>query len=158
MSLKQKLSGALAGLPLFSFGRQSLDVAEGQQQLRCELVALDSLACAFEDLNLTSARLKTLTIDELKQVAEQLSKRLTYLLEPISPIEFDAAGAVVQMRSNPPQKGDDGTTYYELLVNRAGTLNLCRYRRPAGQLRTLVPANVTREVLLRLADDLSAVG
>jgi hypothetical protein len=95
--------------------------------------------------------------DQLKQVAENLSQRLTYLLEPISPIETDAQGCTVQMRSNPPQKDADRTSYYELLVSRSGTLSLCRWTREAKSVRQPVPAQVTREVLLRLADDFAAV-
>ena len=90
-------------------------------------------------------------------MAENLSKRLTYLLEPISPIETDAQGCVVQLRSNPPHKDTDRTSYYELLVSRAGELSLCRYTRPAGGTRQLIPAELTREVLCRLAGDFEAV-
>ena len=95
--------------------------------------------------------------EQLKKIAEQLSARLTYLLEPISPIETDAQGCVVQMRSNPPHKDADRTSYYELLVSRSGELSLCRYTRPAGAPRQLIAAHVTREVLLRLAADFAAV-
>ncbi len=95
--------------------------------------------------------------DQLKATAEKLSARLTYLLEPISPIETDAHGCVVQMRSNPPQKEVDRTSYYELLVSRSGELSLCRYARVGGQTREPIAAHVTREVLARLAADFSAV-
>lgn len=98
-----------------------------------------------------------MTTDELKQTAERLSARLTYLLEPISPIEVDAHGCVVQMRSNPPHKDADRTTYYELLVSRAGELSLARYARASGQSREVIPAHVTREVLARLVSDFCAV-
>ena len=60
------------------------------------------------------------------------------------------------MRSNPPQKEADRTSYYELLVARTGELSLVRYSRAAGQPRESIPAHVTREVLCRLAGDLSA--
>jgi hypothetical protein len=82
-----------------------------------------------------------------------LASKLTYLLEPISPIETDAHGCVVQLRSNPPQKEDDRTSYYELLVSRSGELSLSRYSRAVGQKRDVVPAHVTREVLVRMAAD-----
>jgi hypothetical protein len=79
------------------------------------------------------------------------------LLEPISPIETDAHGCVVQLRSNPPQKEADRTSYYELLVSRDGWLSLARYSRASGQKREVIPAQVTREVLLRLVGDFAAV-
>jgi hypothetical protein len=62
----------------------------------------------------------------------------------------------VQLRSNPPQRNDDGSTYYELLVRRGGELSLSRYRKPAGQERQSVSAHLTREALLRLVDDFAA--
>ena len=75
----------------------------------------------------------------------------------LSPIETDAQGCIVQMRSNPPQKESDRTSYYELLVSRTGELSLARYSRAAGQEREVIPAQVTREVLARLVDDFSSV-
>ena len=97
-------------------------------------------------------------IDQLKKVADALSKRLTYLLEPISPIEVDADQCVVQLRSNPPQRDDNGTQYYELLVRRGGELSLRRYQKQSGGVRQGVPAQVTREVFLRLIGDFSEAG
>jgi hypothetical protein len=60
------------------------------------------------------------------------------------------------LRSNPPQKEADRTSYYELLVRDSGELSLCRFVRPAGQNRARIPAEVTREVLLRLVGDFAA--
>ena len=39
------------------------------------------------------------------------------------------------MRSNPPQKDDDGRSYYELLVRRGGEIALVRYRKENGTAR-----------------------
>jgi len=155
MSLKQQLQQSLAGMPLFSSGGQSITLNEGQQELACELAALDTLACSFTRLVLRSTALTNKSAGELKTIAENLSTKLTYLLEPISPIETDATGCTVQMRSNPPQKEADRTSYYELLVARAGELSLVRYSRAPGGTREIVAAHVTREVLCRLAGDLS---
>ena len=66
----------------------------------------------------------------LKDLGELLSKRLSYLLEPISPIEVDAEQCVVQLRSNPPQQGDGQSSYYELLVRKGGEISLRRYTKP----------------------------
>jgi hypothetical protein len=121
------------------------------------LVALDTLACAFDWLALYDKQLCGLGLDRLKQIADALSRRLTYLLEPITPIEVDPQQCTVQLRSNPPQSGEDATCYYELLVKRTGEVSICRYQARPGALRQRVPAHVTREVLLRLVDDLLAV-
>ena len=156
MTLVQQLGQELNALPPFSGGERLLEAREGNQELRCELLALDSLACSFRRLTLRADKLLGMSVEQLKHVAEQLSARLTYLLEPIHPIETDAEGCIVQMRSNPPNKDTDRTTYYELLVARAGELSLCRYARPVGQPREAIAAHVTREVLVRLVADFSA--
>ena len=90
-------------------------------------------------------------------MARRSPTRLTYLMEPISPIEIDAEACVAQLRSNPPQRDDDGRSYYELLVRRGGEIALVRYRKEPGTPRQQIAATVTREVLLRLADDFEAV-
>ncbi|MEX2113952.1 MAG: hypothetical protein WD845_12250 [Pirellulales bacterium] len=157
MSLAEKLKDALAAMPAFTSGDRVVAADDGPHHLECHLLALEPLACALTRLALRSDKLSGMSSDGLKQVAESLSQRLTYLLEPISPIETDAEGCTVQLRSNPPQKDADSTSYYELLVSRAGELSLCRYTRAAKSTRTVVPSQLTREVLLRLAGDFAAV-
>ena len=153
MTLTDELQQTLSTLSHFSTPERQIEINDGPRRLRCQLVALDSLACAFTRLALEAESLRNMPTDGLKQTAERLSARLTYLLEPISPIEVDAQGCVVQMRSNPPHKQTDRTSYYELLVARSGQLSLCRYARSAGQPREIIPAQVTREVLARLVAD-----
>jgi hypothetical protein len=155
MTLQEQLQQQLTGSQPFSSGEQVLEASEGARSLRCELVALDSLACAFTRLSLRSDALRQLSSAQLRAAAEGLAKRLTYLLEPIRPIEVDAEGAVVQLRSDPPHKETDRTSYYELLLSRGCELSLVRYARPAGQPRQPIAAQVTREVLVRLAGDLA---
>jgi hypothetical protein len=80
-------------------------------------------------------------------------------MEPISAVELDADSCTVQCRSNPPQQGEDGRSYYELLVRKGGDIILCRYLKQPGQPRHTIPAHVTREVLARLGEDfVAAVG
>lgn len=155
MTLKQQLQQALASMHLFSAGSQPIVLIDAHQELICDLTALDTLACSFTRLVVRSTSLTNRSANELKAIAEGLSAKLTYLLEPISPIETDAAGCTVQMRSNPPQKEADRTSYYELLVAKAGELSLVRYARSAGSPREAVPAHLTREVLCRLVGDMS---
>jgi hypothetical protein len=156
MTLKSQAQTALSGLAPFSSGRHILDLNESGQQLTADLIALDGLALAFDHVTLTSAALAVAPIEKLKTVADALSKRLTYLLEPIIPIEVDADQCVVQLRSNPPQRDDNGTRYYELLVRRGGELSLRRFQKQPGGTRESITAHVTREVFLRLVDDFSA--
>lgn len=157
MNLKTHLQQALAAMSYFSTGQETITVSDGPRHLQTELTALDTLACSFTRLSLRADSLQNRGASDLKRIAEELSSKLTYLLEPISPIETDAEGCVVQMRSNPPQKEANCTSYYELLVARSGELSLSRYSRSVGQAREVVPAHVTREVLCRLAGDLASV-
>jgi hypothetical protein len=153
--MTQELKQALAGLTLTS-DAQTLQLFSEGQTLCIELAALDGLACSFTEVSLASPKLVGAPLASLKSTAEGLSKRLTYLLEPISPIETDAHGCTVQLRSMPPHKEDNVTSYYELLVSRDGRLSLVRFQRLAGGPRERIAAHVTREVLVRLAGDLSA--
>jgi hypothetical protein len=121
--------------------------------LRCEVTAIDALAVSFRKLALETLELAGVPLARLEQIAKNLSEKLSYLLEPVEPIEADAHTCTVQMRSNPPQKDDDGHSYYELLVKAGGELSLERYRKEPGAKRTPLDATVTREVLLRLAGD-----
>ena len=125
------------------------------QRLQAEIVALDTLACAFQFLGVELNALAAAPVTTLKQVAEQLSRRLTYLLEPITAVEIDADQCAIQLRSNPPQKDDNGASYYELLVKKGGLVSLSRYKKEPREARRLIPAQVTREVFLRLVDDFS---
>jgi hypothetical protein len=156
MSLADKARLELALLRLNPHGLQVWEIAEGGQRFSCELTQVDTLACAFTRSELICDALAGAGLDKLRQVSETLSKRLTYLLEPVKPIEVDADRCVVQMRSSPPQQSDNATTYYELLVERGGKLSLSRYQKPPGKPREVLPAHVTREVLLRLIGDFSA--
>jgi hypothetical protein len=92
----------------------------------------------------------------VKQVAERLAKQLTYLLEPIRPIETDAEQCVVQMRSSPPRRDEDRSTYYELQVRKGGALSLCRYEKAPGDVRRPIAMQLTREVFRRLLEDFAA--
>ena len=156
MNLKSRAAEALQTLGNYLPQPTTIDCSDGSQHLRCELLALDSLACSFERFEVEIAALAAANMDRLKSVAETLSRRLTYLLEPISPIETDQQQCVVQLRSNPPQKDENGSSYYELLVQRGGRLSLCRWAKEPGQVRRTVPAHVTREVFLRLVADFAA--
>ena len=132
---------------------RSLSVSEGQRVARCEAAQCDPLAVTIEELKLETPELANSTISQLQAASRDLAARVNYLLEPIAPIETDATGCTVQMRSNPPQKDDNGWRYYELLLRRGGSASLCRYEKPPGQSRVRVPAALTHEVVGRLIDD-----
>jgi hypothetical protein len=133
-------------------------IAEAQpRKLSCDVVERNALAVSFNILRLTTAELASSSAADLERLGKALSDRLTYLMEPIAPIEIDAQACIVQLRSNPPQRDDDGRSYYELTVRRGGEIALVRFRKETRATRQQIPATVTREVLLRLVGDFCAV-
>ena len=156
MPLRTELLTALDQLGNFTAGPRELSLTADGVRLWCEIQSADQLALAVNRSLVTVDMLRTAPLAKLETIAAALAKRLTYLLEPISPIETDQDQCIVQMRSSPPSKGDDGTTYYELLVRRGGELELVRFRKIPGQLRETIPATLTREVFLRLTTDLAS--
>ncbi len=134
-------------------GRGLLQVDCDAGRIEADLIAVDAIGCSFQTIGLSTTKLADASLEKLKAASETLTGRLTYLLEPIGIVEADADRCSVQMRSSPPKKGEDETSYYELMVRRGGDITLSRYSKKHGQLRQIVPANFTREVLARLADD-----
>src|SRR5688572_19124792 len=84
----------------------TLAVEEVPRQLSCDIVERNSLAVSFNFLRLATTELSAASAADLERLGKSLSDRLTYLMEPISPIELDADACVVQLRSNPPQRDD----------------------------------------------------
>lgn len=144
----QRIAGIVGG------GTLAVDVPTGR--LTAEIAAVDAIGCSTSLVTFSTPKLAGATVQDLKKLSDELSRRLSYLMEPISLIEADAELATVQMRSNPPQRDDDGTRYFELLVHRGGDLSLVRYQKLPGQPRQATPAHFTREVFSRLAGDLVA--
>ena len=138
-------------------GAATVDLTALSRRLTCDLVERNSLAVAFHTLRVATPELAAVSSASLERLVQDLSARLTYLMEPIRPIEIDADACVAQLRSSPPQRDDDGRSYYELTVRRGGEIALVRYRKEPGAARQQIPANITREVLLRLVDDFEAV-
>jgi len=144
----------LTSLPAGSLPPQ-FRVDTGCGQLECEIVDVNPLACSIQSLVYTTKQLADASPETLRKICDNLAYKLSYLLEPIRAVEFDANACTVQMRSNPPQRDGDGTSYYELLVSRGGHVQLCRYNKPKGSERRIIPATFTTEVFLRLAVDLT---
>lgn len=155
MSLTQQVQRALPQDA--SLGSAPLLATDGHLRCVAQLTAVDAIGCAFLQLAVETDHLAAATVAQLEAVAGELTRRLTYLLEPLAPVETDAQRALVQCRSQPPERNDDGAHYYELLVERGGRASLCRYHAPPGKPRQRVPAEVTRQVFLRLVEDFGEV-
>ena len=156
MTIKTDIQRELKRIQAVS-GRGLLQVDDDAGRIEADLVAVDAIGCSFQTLALSTEKLAGADLDQLKSISETLTAKLTYLLEPIGVVEADIDRCAIQLRSSPPRKDEDATSYYELLVRRGGDISLSRYSKKAGQLRQIVPANVTREVLERLAEDFIGV-
>ena len=152
MSIQADIDRELKRISAVS-GRGLLQVDCDTGRIEADLVAVDAIGCSFQTLGLSTSKLSGAELERLKDISQKLTEKLTYLLEPIGLVEADADRCSIQLRSSPPKKGEDETSYYELMVRRGGDITLSRYSKKCGQLRQIVPANVTREVLVRLADD-----
>jgi hypothetical protein len=155
MTLKNQFEQEL--LNLGSGDPAVVAVHDSPRHLSCDVVERNSLAVSFKQLRLATDELASADAAKLERIGEALAGRLTYLMEPIAPIELDAAACVVQLRSSPPQRDDDGRSYYELTVRRGGEIALVRFRKENGGARQQIAATVTREVLLRLVGDFTTV-
>lgn len=155
MTLQKQFEQELFALKTTSGTTMNVGVAP--RRIRCEIIESNPLATSFSALCLSTTELDGASVQQLQRISQSLASRLTYLMEPISPIEVDAEACVVQLRSTPPQKDDDGHCYYELIVRRGGEIALGRYRKEAGKSREAIMATVTREVLVRLVKDFCAV-
>jgi hypothetical protein len=152
MTTKQEIERELTRIQAQNgVGRLEVDAPSGK--LEAHLIAVDAIGCAFESFTYKTDKLASSTVKDLKKLSGTLTAKLNYLMEPISAVELDADSCTVQCRSNPPQQGEDGRSYYELLVRKGGDILLCRYLKQPGQPRQVVPAQVTREVLARLGED-----
>jgi hypothetical protein len=155
MTLQEKFDQELKNLG--SGVAATITVNEVQRTLSCDATECNSLAVSFNYLRIATPELASATPAELERIGKVLAQRLTYLMEPIAPIELDSEACIVQLRSNPPQRDDDGRSYYELTVSRGGQIALGRYRKDNGNARQAIVVTVTREVMTRLVGDFCAV-
>jgi len=117
------------------------------------------MSCSCREVRMRVPALAGAGSDVLKKWADALCGRVTYLLEHLGPLEIDTDGKQVLIRSKSPDKRDNATTFYEVLLQSqgAGIFTLRRYRREnAGAPREHVDLRTTHELLEKLADDLIA--
>ncbi|MEX0585115.1 MAG: hypothetical protein WD176_00630 [Pirellulales bacterium] len=159
MSLRSQLAQELLNL-VGNQGGSAVSLSDpGGLQLHVHFVAVDSMSCSFSELQLHVPALQQAAFDVLRNWADDLSKRITYLLEQIGPLEYDPSAGQVLIRSVRPDTLPDGSQYYEIVLSSqsGGDFSLRRYRSTKGQSgRAPVDITVTHEVLLKLVDDLVA--
>ena len=162
MSLSLDLAAALTPLIGQTFvPPQTVSVADGSGvMLSVDLLSVESLGVSCEELRLEVPSLGAATLDVLKKWGDGLCKRVTYLLENLGPLEYDANSKEVLIRSTPPDQATPGTTkYYEILLSShgGGRFPLRRFPNDAANPgRIPVPIQVTHEQLAKLVNDLTA--
>ena len=85
MTLQSKLDQELTNLG--NGAAATVTIEELPRELTCVITERNSLAVSFNDLRLTTGELASAAPADLERIGKQLADRLTYLMEPISPIE-----------------------------------------------------------------------
>lgn len=160
MSLSKAIAVALdqridpnAPLPL------SISAQEGFHRLTLEPKAIGPAGVEFRRLIFSTAEIDRpeRSLDELRAWGDRLAARVTYLMEPLTVLEADGVGVEVTLRSQSPTPRNDRRSFYEIRLDRSGTLTLQRLGfDDQTRRRQVVPCQLSREVLERLADDLTA--
>jgi hypothetical protein len=157
MSLSRKIAAALDENTKVHVLPCVVTVEEGPHRLALSLTALDTVGLAFDSMEFATMSRPEWSTETLRAWGERLAGRVTYLMEPFKVLEVDADGGVVNLRSQSPTTRDQQRSYYEIRLSIQGTLRMercvfdetSRRRRPAA-------CQFTREVLERLADDITA--
>ncbi|MBM4076691.1 MAG: hypothetical protein FJ267_13760 [Planctomycetes bacterium] len=161
MSLSLDLAAALTPLVGHAFvPAKQVRVSDGSGvTLSINVLTVESLGVSCEEIQLEVPALSAVTLDLLRKWADALCKRITYLLENLGPLEYDAQTNEVLIRSTRPDQSITGTTkYYEVILSSqgAGKFQLRRYRNDSSNPgRVPVPIQVTHEQLAKLVNDLT---
>lgn len=134
-------------------GPARIEVPLGSGRVIMELLAVDSIGCGLDFLCYETSTLAHASIPDLQKIATKLQSLVSYLFEPIGLLEIDREACVLQLRSMPPDHDLESVRYYELWVRKGGEIALTRYRKRRGKMRERIAAQLTREVVSRLAHD-----
>lgn len=125
--------------------------------VEAEVYAYDNLGMALGGLTVQGDNRHA----SLETLAQSISRRVTYLWEPLALTERDVEHEKVQMRSAPPLVEDKTIEFYEGWLTRhdgSPRVHLARYRRENEPAPTVqVPITLTHETFRRLVDDLATV-
>jgi hypothetical protein len=157
MSLSKKIAAALDENTKAYVLPCTVTVEDSPDRLTLHLSSLDSVGLAFSTLEYANTSRAELSSDALKEWGDRLTKRVTYLMEPLKVVEVDDQGGEVQVRSQNPTARSEERGYYEMRLFRQASLRMERIVFDAAT-RERRPTNcqLTREVVERLADDIAA--
>ena len=148
--LTGRLDALASGNPT---GGGSLAEQLDQVSLAAHFSSVDRLACAAESIVAASPRLRGLTGAQLRELADRLSDRLSYLEESLVVVEIDPVAPEIQLRSKSPRQDEETRTYFEVQVGQQG-IALRRFEKRTGDARRGIAAVLSRDVFCRLCVDL----
>jgi hypothetical protein len=157
MSLSKKIAAALDENTKAYVLPCTVTIEDSPNRLTLHLSSLDTVGLAFSTMEYANTSRTELSSDALKEWADRLTKRVTYLMEPLKVVEVDDKGGEVQVRSQSPTPRADERGYYEMRLFRQVSLRMERFVFDGGaRQRRPTDCRLTREVLERLADDIVA--
>ncbi|MGL4461894.1 MAG: hypothetical protein ACRDD1_14640 [Planctomycetia bacterium] len=128
---------------------------EAGATVRCQMQGADAFGVSMTKVEWLDDAAPRWSQAQLQAAADALCRRVTYLLEPLQTIEFDARHGAALIRSGKPRKTADGLAYYELTASIDHRAVLQRYLfDPTTRTRGVVPIVLTPEQLETLVDDL----
>ena len=155
MSLSQKIDAALEARPANGALPCDVTVEHDANRLTIHLTATGAVGVAFSTLKFSAQSRPEWSPDSLRRWGDHLATRLTYLMEPLIVLEQDPVAGEVELRSQSPTARGGNRSFYEVRLNRQGTLVLSRVAfDEASRKRVPIACQTTREVLERLADDI----
>lgn len=157
MSLSQKIAAAVDAHPAAGALPCDTSVEDGAHRLTLHLTAAGPVGLAFNTLDFATSVRAEWTAEAVKAWGDRLAARVTYLMEPLVVLEHDVDGGAVELRSQSPTPRGQQRSFYEIRLNRAGTLRLSRVAFDENtRKRRATDCQMTGEVLERLADDIVA--
>lgn len=116
----------------------------------------ESLGCQLWEVAVTRAP-ASMPSDTLVGWAKRIAARVTGLLEPLQLLEADETHGMALLRSNKPAARDEDLYYYEVVLTKAGSATVRRYRGSKQPVqREQVGFTLTHEAVAKLAGDLAA--
>jgi hypothetical protein len=93
----------------------------------------------------------------VKSQAQETTRKITYLQEPLAIIETEEQRGRAILRSAEPRQTGGAREYNEAILEGGDSISIHRYRSEPGKRRRAIPSNLSRETLGRLADDLPEI-
>lgn len=157
MNLVETIRSRLERSAPFHDHVEQIVASEGGLTVRCDVQGAERLSCALRQIECVAETGAPLPPAELLSQVNAICGKVTYLLEPLAPIEVDPGHGKVLVRSKAPRQKEGKVSYYELLASGDRHLSLRRYAFDSvDKKRSLVEFYLTKDQLDLLLTDLIA--